>query len=130
MTIEERAKQGFDLKANGLCNCAQAVIKVFEDKLDADENTLMQISSGFAAGMGGLEGTCGAIIGAVIAAGFISEGKGTPKIARNIVNRFKEKSGATICKDLKSIVNGKPLCDCPQCVYNAITALGESIELN
>ena len=33
MTIEERAAKAADLKAAGACNCSQAVVKVFEDKL-------------------------------------------------------------------------------------------------
>ncbi|MCR4561309.1 MAG: C-GCAxxG-C-C family protein [Bacteroidales bacterium] len=129
MTIEERANYGFELKQNGVCNCAMAVLKAFSDKLDIDEMTQKNISSGFSAGMGGMEGTCGAIVGAVIVAGFLSGGVGTPRISRQIVQKFKEKSGATICKDLKAIISGKPRCECPQCVYNGIIALGESMEI-
>ena len=33
--------------------------------------------------------------------------------------------GITICKDLKGIENGAPLCPCPECVRNAVLALGE-----
>ena len=33
MTIEERAAKAADLKTAGACNCSQAVVKVFEDKL-------------------------------------------------------------------------------------------------
>ena len=33
MNIEERAAQAAAWKATGQCNCAQAVMKVFEDKL-------------------------------------------------------------------------------------------------
>jgi len=127
MTIEERANYGFELKQNGVCNCAMAVLKSFSDKLNIDESTQKNLSAGFAAGMGGMEGTCGAIVGAVIVAGFLSGGTGTPRISRQIVQKFKEKSGATICKDLKAMTDGKPLCPCPQCVYNGIMALGESM---
>ncbi|MBQ3656038.1 MAG: C_GCAxxG_C_C family protein [Bacteroidales bacterium] len=129
MTIEERAKYGYELKQNGVCNCAMAVLKSFSDKLGIDEAMLKNLSSGFAAGMGGMEGTCGAIVGAVIVAGVLNGGMGTPKISRRIVQKFREKSGATICKDLKTMTDGKPLCECPQCVYNGIIALGESMEI-
>lgn len=127
MTIQQRANYGFELKQNGVCNCAMAVLKAYSDKLNVDENTLKNLSSGFAAGMGGMEGTCGAIIGAVISAGIINNGAGTPRIANQIVQKFKEKSGATICKDLKAMTNGTPLCPCPQCVYNGIEILGECL---
>ena len=38
---------------------------------------------------------------------------------------FQEKCGATICKDLKGVETGAPLCPCPECVRNAVLALGE-----
>ena len=59
MTIEERAAKAADLKAAGACNCSQAVVKVFEDKLSLDDETLMKLTAGYAAGMGCLEATCG-----------------------------------------------------------------------
>ena len=52
MTIEERAAKAADLKAAGACNCSQAVVKVFEDKLSLDDETLMKLTAGYAAGMG------------------------------------------------------------------------------
>lgn len=60
MTIEERAAKAADLKAAGACNCSQAVVKVFEDKLPLNDETLMKLTAGYAAGMGCLEATCGA----------------------------------------------------------------------
>ena len=41
MNIEERAAQAAAWKAAGQCNCAQAVLKAFEDKLPVDADTLM-----------------------------------------------------------------------------------------
>ena len=35
------------------------------------------------------------------------------------------KCGATICKDLKGVETGIPRCPCPECVRNAVLALGE-----
>ena len=110
MTIEERAAQAAQYKATGACNCTQAVIKVFEDKISTDEKELMELTAGFAAGMGSLESTCGALIGAVMTAGVLTEG-----------------SGATICKELKGAETGKVLCECPECVRNAVLALGETL---
>lgn len=129
MTVKQRAEKGAELKAYGACNCTLSVLKAFEDRLGLDENLLVKTAAGFAAGMGGLEGTCGAIVGAVIVAGFLTEGQGTPRISKSIVSKFNEKSGATICKDLKKITGGRPLCECPQCVYNAIESLGECLEV-
>lgn len=128
MTNQERIETAANLKATGKCNCTQSVLKVFEDKIPIQDETLMQLSSGFAAGMGGLESTCGALIGAVMIAGILKEGKGTAKYSREIVKKFKEKSGATICKDLKGLETGKVLCECLQCVKNAISSLFEVLE--
>ena len=69
MNIEERAAQAAAWKATGQCNCAQAVMKAFEDKLQVDADTLMKLGAGYAAGMGCMESTCGARIGAVMVAG-------------------------------------------------------------
>ena len=110
MNIEERAAQAAAWKATGQCNCAQAVLKAFEDKLPVDADTLMKLGAGYAAGMGCMESTCGALIGAVMVAGIVTDGKGTPRISKELLQNFQEKCGATICKDLKGIENGAPLC--------------------
>lgn len=125
MNIKERAAQAAAWKAAGQCNCAQAVLKAFEDKLPVDADTLMKLGAGYAAGMGCMESTCGALIGAVMVAGAATDGKGTPRISKELLQNFQEKCGATICKDLKGVETGAPLCPCPECVRNAVLALGE-----
>lgn len=121
MTIEERAAKAADLKAAGACNCSQAVVKVFEDKLSLDDETLMKLTAGYAAGMG----SCGALIGAVMTAGVLTDGAGTPRYSKEILAKFQQKCGATICRELKGVGTGKVLCECPECVRNAVLALGE-----
>ena len=74
MNIEERAAQAAAWKATGQCNCAQAVLKAFEDKLPVDADTLMKLGAGYAAGMGCMESTCGALISAVMVAGIVTDG--------------------------------------------------------
>ena len=125
MNIKERAAQAAAWKAAGQCNCAQAVLKAFEDKLPVDADTLMKLGAGYAAGMGCMESTCGALIGAVMVAGVVTDGKGTPRISKELLQNFQKKCGATICKDLKGVETGAPLCPCPECVRNAVLALGE-----
>ena len=90
-------------------------------------DTLMKLGAGYGAGMGCMQATCGALIGAVMAAGSVTDGKGTPRTARSILTSFQEKSGATICKDLKGVETGKVLCPCAQCVRNAVLAAGEML---
>ena len=125
MNIEERAAAAAELKATGKCNCTQSVVKVFEDKPPISVETLMKLTAGYAVGMGCMESTCGALIGAVMVAGILTDGKGTPRISKELVQSFENRCGATICKDLKGIETGKALCPCPECVRNAVLSLGE-----
>ena len=125
MTMEERAAAAAELKAAGKCNCTQSGLRVFADKLPMDEDTLMKLGAGYAAGMGCMESTCGALIGAVMVAGICTDGKSTPRVSSQLVRNFEAKCGATICKELKGIETGAPLCPCPECVRNAVLALGE-----
>lgn len=53
--------------------------------------TLKKLGAGYAAGMGCMEATCGALIGAVMAAGILTDGKGTPAVSRQLVAGFQEK---------------------------------------
>ena len=65
------------------------------------------------------------LIGAVMVAGILTEGRGTPAVARALVRSFEQRCGATICKELKGVATGVPLCPCPECVRNAVLALGD-----
>ena len=98
MNIEERAAQAAAWKAAGQCNCTQAVMKAFEDKIPVDADTLMKLGAGYAAGMGCMESTCGALIGAVMVAGIVTDGKGTPRISKGLLQSFQEKCGATLSR--------------------------------
>ncbi|MCR5153576.1 MAG: C-GCAxxG-C-C family protein [Lachnospiraceae bacterium] len=129
MTIEERANKGAALKGQGICNCTRAVLAAFEDLMEVDRDALTRLTAGFAAGMGNMEATCGALIGAVMVAGVITGGKGTPRQAKAIQEKFKELSGALVCKDLKGVGTGCVLCECPMCVKNAVLAVGEVLNI-
>ena len=125
MTIEERAARAVKLKAG--CNCAQAVVLSYADKLPLEEETLKKLAAGYGGGMGCMEGTCGALVGAVMAAGMLTDGQGTGRYAREILLGFRERCGATICKDLKGVETGKVLCPCTECVRNAVLAAGAAL---
>jgi len=129
MTIEERAEKAANLKATGACNCCQAVVSVFADKLPLAEEQLLAVSAGFAAGMGSMEATCGALIGASMVGGLLTNGMGSVKVSRELLQKFGARCGATICKELKGRDTGKVLCECPMCVKNAVLTLGEVLSL-
>ncbi len=129
MTLNERAESAAELKGSGACNCTQAVTKVLTDQTTLTEEQLMQISSGFAAGMGNMEATCGAMIGAAMIAGLKTEGKGAVMATRKIQEEFRRRCGALKCRDLKAIKDGRPLCPCDDCVRNAVLIYGEFMGL-
>lgn len=125
MTIQERADSAANLKASGQCNCCQAVTKTFVDTVGVSEQDLLKMSAGFAAGMGCMEATCGALVGANMILGLLTNGEGTVRKSRELLSKFREKCGAVTCKDLKGIGTGKVLCECNDCVRNAVLSLGE-----
>ena len=126
MTTGERQERASALKCE--MNCCQAVAGAFADTLAMDEATLMNLASGFGSGMGTMEGTCGALAGAIVVAGLRTGGNGTMSLSRKILPRFKELCGATICRDLKGIGTGKVLCSCEDCVRNAIRSAADALE--
>ena len=118
--LQERQEYGARLKRE--MNCCQAVVRTFADVLEMPEDKLMQLAAGFGSGMGTMEGTCGALVGAIMVAGLRTGGEGTMALSRKILPRFKELCGATICRELKGVGTGKVLCSCENCVRNAVLA--------
>lgn len=106
-------------------NCCQAVAAALADQTDLSEEQLYQLASGFGLGMGNMEATCGALVGAGLVAGLVTSGKGTVRLTRQISEHFKTTCGAVICKELKGIGTGKVLCPCDRCVRNAVLAYAE-----
>ena len=124
-----RIENAIYLKHNGY-NCAQAVLLSYKDILKLSEEELKKIGSGFAIGMGNMESTCGALIGANIVLGLVGDGSlYTVKKSRILMERFKELSKETICKVLKGIDTGVVITPCDDCIKNAIIALDELLEV-
>ena len=129
MTIQERAEVAAQCKLSGQCNCCQAVAKAFADTVKVSDEDMQKIAAGFAAGMGCMEATCGALVGANKILGLRTDGMGTVKQSRELLAKFKEKCGAVTCKDLKGVGTGKVLCECDDCCRNAVLALGEVLNV-
>ncbi len=129
MTLSERAQKAVDMKNSGMYNCAQAVSVALADQTGLSEEQLRQVSAGFCAGMGNMEATCGALIGAGMIAGLKTEGQGTLGVTRQIQEEFGKRCGALKCRDLKTVTDGKPLCPCEECVRNAVMIYGEVMGL-
>ena len=124
----ERYQKAVNIKKSG-CNCCEAVCKAYSDIVDINEEDLMKIASGFGLGLGTMEGTCGALVGANIILGLMNNTNiGTTRISKNLVQYFKEECGAVTCKDLKGISTGKVLCSCDDCVKNASIVLEKTLK--
>ena len=129
--MESRKEKAAELKRCGTHNCTQTVLCTYCDYTGLDEDTIKHIGNGFAAGMGNMEGTCGAIIGAGIVLGLATKDKALSlKGTRYIMEKFQERNGSTQCKELKGIGTGKPLRECPLCVADASQFLEEILDNN
>ena len=128
MTLEERMDYAARRKSE--MNCCQAVLVAFADRLGKGEDELKRLGSGFGSGMATMEGTCGALVGAIMVSSLLSAEGEARNNSRAIMSRFKELcGGATICRELKGIDTGKVLCSCENCVRNAGRAAGETCSL-
>ena len=117
-----RAENAAMLKSSH--NCCQAVLLAFEDLLPYDKESLLILGSTFGSGMGGMMGTCGALVGAGMAASMKIKNR-TGVYSRKLQESFRASCGATLCKDLKGRDTGVVLCSCEDCVRNAVRALEE-----
>ncbi len=116
----DKKEYAVELKHNGH-NCTQAVLCAFMQESGLDKETLMKIGAPFCAGMGCMEATCGALIAAELLMGLRKyEGRPILKEARELYRAFEERCGATLCRDLKGIDRGQVLCECDDCVRNAV----------
>lgn len=116
-------------------NCAQAVACTYCDLVGMSEADAFRAMEGFGFGMGCMDGTCGALSGAVMLAGLKGSSANlekpdskaaTYKVAGQIVRRFNSLVGAVKCKDIKGVESGgKPLMSCPDCIRTA-AALAEA----
>lgn len=115
-------------------NCAQAVTCTFCDEFGIKEEDAFRMSEGFGAGMGMLD-MCGAVTGMIMVLGMensvgdLQKGPATKgdtlKKVKSYAEKFKEKNGSYYCKELKSGVDGKPLCSCAQCIATAVELMEE-----
>lgn len=134
MDKKELAIQLHDMRYN----CAQAVACAFAAEVGVDREILFKACEGLGLGMGCMEGTCGAISGACVLAGFKNsdgnvENPGTKAstyaLSKQIVQKFAEKNHATKCRDLKGIDTGVVLRPCPDCITDAVEIVQEVLGL-
>ena len=123
----DKMEYAVSLKCKG-CNCAQSVLLAFAEETGMPEEELKKLGAAFGAGMGCMEATCGALVGAGIVTGILKyKGKAIIRDAAALHKQFQEKCGATICKDLKGRDTGVVLCACDDCIRNAVSILEETL---
>ena len=127
MTKTECADKALEYKHKGY-NCCQAVTAALAEEIGVDSEKLLNLSAGFGAGMGNMEGTCGALVGAVVAAGGVTRGNGSMRVARQISELFARQCGSIRCKDIKGVETGRALCSCDDCVRNAVLCFCDATE--
>lgn len=119
-------------------NCCQAVACAFAQETGVDVPTLFKAGEGFGLGMGCMDGTCGALSGAILVAGLKnSDGNidspstkaDTYQLSREMLSRFREKCGSTVCRELKGIDTGNMLCSCPDCIRHGVEVVEEVLGL-
>lgn len=130
MDIEKLIADAVSRKASGKYNCAQAVACAFASEIATDEEIMKRMANSFGTGMGCLEATCGALIGAGLVLGMDSPDRVTAmKRAAAVVRKFKERNGATVCGDLKGVAYQppRPLRACNLCVADAAEFLADEL---
>ena len=127
--METRKSEAANKNESGKYNCAQAIICTYCDKAGIDEETACHLGNSFAVGMGNMEGTCGALVGAGIVLGLINNDRAkSMKDMKQIMTKFQERNGATQCKLLKGIETKNVLRACPDCVSDAAEFLEEVLD--
>lgn len=119
-------------------NCAQAVVCAFSEELGVSHEVLFKAAEGFGLGMGCMNGTCGAVSGAVMAAGFQNSTANldgpkskldTYKLSKEILDAFQQKNGSITCRDLKGVDTGVILRSCPGCIEDAVDLVSKVLGL-
>ena len=124
--METRKHIAAEKKRCNTHNCAQSVVCTYCDLVGLDEQTALDIAGAYGTGMGNMEGTCGALVGAGMIVGLATKDRNLSRARmKEIMEKFQQRNGATRCCLLKGIGTGKPLRDCPDCVADASEFLEE-----
>lgn len=132
--METRIAHADELHKKGF-NCAQAVACTYCDLVGVSEVEAFRAMEGFGLGMGGMQGTCGALSGAVYLAGLklscanvdapTSKGA-TYKVSKDILERFNAMNSSTTCFELKGVgTEHGVLRACPGCIEDACKIVEE-----
>lgn len=125
--MENRKSNAIELHNKGY-NCAQSVALTYADLVDMEPAQLFKITEGFGLGGGNMQGTCGAISGALALVGLLNSSGDlenpatkaqTYSLNKEILQNFQNRNGSVICRELKGVNTGKMLRSCPDCIMDA-----------
>jgi C_GCAxxG_C_C family probable redox protein len=89
--------------------CSQALLLAFTTDREIDRPAAFRIAAPFAAGMGRLGGTCGAVVGALMVLGLkvgprsVDDEEVKERLyrrTRELLDRFEERHGSILCREL------------------------------
>ncbi len=125
--MESRVSKAVELKS--CYNCAQAVACSYCDLVGVSEEFMAAANSAFGSGMGSMDGTCGAVVGAGVVLGLKVQDKAQARMAmKRVIEAFKARNGATSCRQLKGVDTGVVLRSCNDCVADAAEFLERELD--
>ncbi|MCQ2972633.1 MAG: C-GCAxxG-C-C family protein [archaeon] len=103
-----------ELRKEKSCSQSTLVALLVGSDCKLSQEELFVLASGFSGGIGGTfdEGTCGAVTGAIMAMGFLSDDNVAP-LARSLFNDFKEEYTSVRCDIISK--NGEDKSPCAEC---------------
>lgn len=140
--LEQKAIYSF----RGGKNCAQSVLSTYAERFKIETELAISLTSGFGAGMGRLQETCGAVTGAFMVIGLhnskmhrdnSSLKEASMLMIQEFTQKFVEKNGTINCKslikcDLNTDEGQKYFADnkiadtiCSKCISDSIRIINE-----
>lgn len=116
MNKDERAEKARALHKQG-CNCCQAVVMAYADKLPIEPENAMNVAAPFGRGLAGTREVCGCVSGMAMVCGLT----GHTADVRPLIEKFREENGDIVCGRLLQM-GKKP---CPEMVAYAAGLLSD-----
>ena len=104
MTKEERINKARGLHRAG-CNCCQAVVMAYADKLPIGEKEAMDVAAPFGRGLASTREVCGCVSGMAMVCGLT----GHTADVRPLIEKFRAEQGDIVCGRL--LAAGKKPCN-------------------
>lgn len=130
MNLDEKTMEEKIREYRAYKSCSESTLFGICETIDypMEQSLLCKLSCGFAGGIGGTfdEGTCGALVGALLANGLLVDDEVQIKSnAKQLYNYFKEEYGSVQCGVISK--NGEDKSPCVECCVIIAKKLAELI---